>query len=137
MENLFEREELIVGGVSVERFKIRRHFSLPALVHGPILHVRDAPLEVFGLKIADNQAVRPQEKGVVPPTGVAQSLLHLGPHPGVPSLVFLQLIFADFEQKTDPHGRPFSHAKQFHSNCQVILTSSVKWLGVKKFIHKS
>src|ERR1039458_978626 len=107
MKDLCEREHIVVGGALRKGFEKRRHLRLPTRVDGVVFHARGALLEVLGLQIADEQAVRPQKQRVVAPSGLAQRIQHFRPHVGVARLVLLHLLRADLQQKTDAHWLSF------------------------------
>ena len=85
------------AAVAVGRFEEGRHFCLPARVDGVVFHCRAALFKVFGLDVADNQAVGLQKERVIAPAGFAEGLEHLRPDLGVAGFVLVHLFMADFE----------------------------------------
>src|SRR4051812_11303417 len=61
VEHLLHPLEIELSG------KERRHLRLPACVHLSLLHRPLGGLEILGLEVADQPAVRPQEQRVVAP----------------------------------------------------------------------
>lgn len=100
MEDFFERSHRIIRGLTVERFKQRGHFGLPARVDGMVFHRRPALFKIFGFEVPDNQTVGAKEERVVLPSGLTQGIEHFRPNPRMTGLVFLDPVRADFEEKT-------------------------------------
>src|SRR3954451_14105985 len=123
VEDLLEAHQALVGTLAEER----RHLLLPAIVDVGLRHRALRRLEVLGLDVADEQPVVAQEQRVVAPAGLAQRLLHLGPHVAVALLVLFEPLGVVPQQEADAlHQLPTS-AYSSPSSRATVRTSRATW----------
>jgi hypothetical protein len=62
MKNLFERSHGLVRQEALGLHEESGHFALPAVVYFAGSHARACALEVLGLEVADQEAIRAEEE---------------------------------------------------------------------------
>jgi len=70
---------------------------LRAVVNRPQSHAGERLIEVGCLEVSDEQPVFSQEQRVISPSGLTQSIQHVGPHDPMPSLVFVHPVFLNLK----------------------------------------
>ena len=74
---------------------------LRAVVNLPQSHAGERLIEVGCLEVSDEQPVVSQEQRVISPSGLTQSIQHVGPHSLMARLVFFDPVFLNSKLKAN------------------------------------
>jgi hypothetical protein len=113
VKDLFQQLQLAIGWTLLRVFEKPLHLSLPAIVNLSQSHAGERLIEVGRLEISDEQPVFSQEQRVISPSGLTQSIQHVGPHDPMPSLVFVDPVFLNL--KLEANALVIVHVKSLLS----------------------